>query len=199
MKHSLEDFKIYSCCITKSIQIEIETERLIIRNYRNQDIPDSVMVYGDSEITGYFDSGKPKSKSEVLDLINNKGISYFLKGQPWGIYSIISKESKQFLGHLDLFPCDFDYESIEIGYILSKNAQGKGFGSEAAKAFIENFLKKSKSFNFFSELALYRYIIATVHPENLPSKKVLEKLGMQKKDSLNRFNNPRDLYSLSFT
>ena len=198
MTDSFEGIKIFSCCLTKSIQIEIETQRLIIRNYRMQDLPESFKVYGDPDVTKYFDSGSPKSEAEVLELIQGKAVNYFLKGKPWGLYSIISKETKSFLGHLDLFPCDFDNESLEIGYILSKTAQGQGFGSEAARGFVENFLQKFRNSNLFSEMGLYRTVIATVHPENISSKKILEKLGMQKKQTLNRFNSYRDVYSLSF-
>ena len=49
--------------------IEIETEELYIRSYRNNDFEDCVALYGDEKLSKYFDHGQPRSRLEVEDLI----------------------------------------------------------------------------------------------------------------------------------
>src|SRR5712692_1765909 len=58
---------------------------------------------------------------------------------------------------------------VEVGYRLAKRFWGMGLASEAAQA----------SLRFgFQELALDR-IVAVVHPENVASQRVLEKIGLK--------------------
>ena len=62
-----------------------------------------------------------------------------------------------------------DTDEIEIGYILAKPYWNQGFSTEAALAGLRY---------AFEELELEE-IVAIVHPENLASQRVTEKLGMR--------------------
>ena len=58
---------------------------------------------------------------------------------------------------------------IELAYRLAKPYWGRGFATEAARAWLDH---------GFGELGLDR-IIAVAHPENAASQRVLEKVGMR--------------------
>ena len=78
-------------------------------------------------------------------------------------------------------------DEIEVGYALFKEFWGKGFATEASKAFLEY---------GFNQLNLEK-IVAVANPKTKASRRVMEKLGM-KYDYLGEFYG-RDLvhYSIS--
>jgi ribosomal-protein-alanine N-acetyltransferase len=177
-----------------SIQVEVETPRLLIRSYQDQDFENCVSLYGNSELTKYFDHGKPRSEEEVNVLVREKGNKFFKKRQPFGLFSIFLKNSMTFIGQIDLLPSDKP-GVVEIGFILLPKYQSKGFCSEAVKAFLSDYINELISKGYTCKGTVIREVLATVHPENLPSKKVMEKMGMQFKRFHNRFGSPRLWYS----
>ncbi|HEY5235465.1 MAG TPA: GNAT family N-acetyltransferase, partial [Rhabdochlamydiaceae bacterium] len=177
-----------------SIQVEIETPRLLIRSYNDQDFEDCVSLYGSSKTTKYFDHGKPRSEEEVKELVREKGNKFFKKGQPFGLFSIFLKNSMTFIGQIDLLPSDKP-GVVEIGFILLPKYQNKGFCSEGVKALLSDYLNELNAKGYTCKGAVIREVMATVHPENLPSKKLMEKMGMNFKRLHNRFGSPRLWYS----
>jgi [ribosomal protein S5]-alanine N-acetyltransferase len=177
-----------------SIQVEIETPRLLIRSYNDRDFENCVSLYGNSKITKYFDHGKARSEKEVEELVKEKGGKFFKKRQPFGLFSIFLKNSMTFIGQIDLLPTDKP-GVVEIGFILLPKYQNKGFGSEGVKAFLSDYINELNAKGYVCKGAVIREVMATVHPENLPSKKLMEKMGMQLKRVHDRFGSPRLWYS----
>ena len=62
------------------------------------------------------------------------------------------------------------FRAVEIGWMVHKAYRGKGYASEAARALI--------TYGFLT-LGLHR-IIATCDPRNMPSIRIMEKLGMRR-------------------
>lgn len=159
--------------------IQLETARLYITSYQDQDFEHSLRLYSDEKILQYFDHGKSRSSWEVFAMIEG------LKGKPFGLFSVFRKEDGEFLGHIDVAPTENDNE-VEIGFIFASSAQGKGYCSEAMRAFFVQFVGSWQ----------IQRVIATVHPENIASQKVLQKMGMQAHKQGMRFNQPRVWYAL---
>ena len=59
---------------------------------------------------------------------------------------------------------------LEIGYIIARKHQGRGFGTEAVQALIQYCT---------DELAVHR-IEALIHPENTASTRLVERLGFRR-------------------
>ncbi len=178
-----------------AMRIQIETDRLYISSYRDEDFQNSAALYGNPTATTYFDSGKPRSQKEVRDLVDDIGHKHFSKGEPFGLFSIFKREDRTFVGHIDLLPST-EEGILEVGYILSPDHQGKGYGTEAAKAIVFDFVKELNAKNSYCNYPRIRKIVATVHPENVPSENVLKKLGMTFEKFQNRFDRPRYWYGL---
>lgn len=176
---------------SKAVDVSIETDHLEIKSYKSCDIQNSIQLYSDPEITKYFDTGHPKPESEILSYVTNTGINAFNHGHPFGLFSIFEKGSEKFIGHIDLVKYTDDEKVLEVGYILLKPFQGKGYGSEAAKAIIYEYIPYLQQSGYDIQK-----VIATVHPDNIPSQKVLQKLGFSFEKSEERFNNPRYWYCL---
>jgi ribosomal-protein-alanine N-acetyltransferase len=144
---------------------EIETARLRLRAFTALDLDELFMVFGDSEVMKYISAGKTRSREETMT-----GLLNTLKGwqrRGFGLWAVTIKESGRVIGYCGLIFLE-DTPEVEIAYGLAKAYWGKGYATEAALA----------SLRFgFEELKLER-IVAVVNPDNLPSQRVLEKLGM---------------------
>ena len=90
----------------------------------------------------------------------------------YGLWTVIEKETGQVIGRAGLeHTRDSDGEGamLELGYVIGKPWQGKGYGTEAAM---------SCAAYAFSEVEA-EYLAVRVHKDNLPSRKVAEHLERQ--------------------
>lgn len=193
----IEDSQPYTKSISFSfendrLEIGIETENLLIKSYNKNDFKLCLKLYSDPQITKYFDFGIPRTEPEIIEL-TKRGRSFFDKKLPFGLFSIFLKETGSFIGQADLFPTD-DIDTAEIGCILFKQFQSKGYGTEAVKAIIFDLVKKINRTNLLKNQI--RKIMGTVHPKNIASQNVIKKCGMEPYKTMNRFNNPRVWYNV---
>lgn len=104
-----------------------------------------------------------------------------------GKYSVWVSETDELLGMGGLTPWTWEGESLmDITYRLRSTAQGKGYGSELAEGLVKY---------GFEELMLDQ-ITATITPDNIPSKKIAEKLGFKFDRKIELKGVPTDLYRL---
>jgi ribosomal-protein-alanine N-acetyltransferase len=67
-----------------------------------------------------------------------------------------------------------ELDETEVGFLLDKSFWGRGYATEAARA----------SLKFGFEHFNLDHIIALVHPENIASRRVIEKCGLSYVDTL---------------
>jgi RimJ/RimL family protein N-acetyltransferase len=143
----------------------IETARLSLRPFTHGDLDDLLLVFGDPEVMRYISGGKPRSREDT-----ETGLLRTIEGwkkRGFGFWAVTRKGREKLIGYCGLVPLD-DTPEIGVAYGFAKSEWGQGFASEASRA----------SLRFgFEELKLER-IVAVVHPENISSKRVLEKLCM---------------------
>jgi RimJ/RimL family protein N-acetyltransferase len=176
----------------RRLGVQIDTERLRIRSYRDADFESCAELYGDKAITKYFDYGGPRSQKEV-ELIVREKTEGFLVGEPFGLFSIFRKEDEAFIGQLDFIP--HEPGIIEIGFILHRGYQGQGFGTEAVLAFLGDYVDELGRIGFRENKSFVRKIIASVHPSNYESIRLLQRVGMTLDKFEERFGAPRLWYS----
>lgn len=148
----------------------IETERLILRPFKQSDLDDFyeyASVEGVGEMAGWKHHENKKFSQEILDLFINED----------NTFAIVLKENNKVIGSLgvDEYGMEqalsefFDYEGREIGYVLSKDYWGKGLMPEAVKAVID-YLFNIQNLDFLT-CGYYEF--------NNQSKKVQEKCGFK--------------------
>lgn len=87
-----------------------------------------------------------------------------------GKYAVLCNDTGELIGMGGLTPWTWEDEPlVDITYRLKESAWGKGYGWELAKGLRDY---------GFQTLNLPQ-ITATITPDNLPSKKIAEKLGLQ--------------------
>ena len=151
--------------------INISTENLIIKPYCMDDIDDLYKVYSDEKVMKYIPEGV-MSYNWVKDLIKWMVEYCYEKNTPENIIkfgvSIMDKKSNRAIGWCGLGSVDCNPEDVEIFYGLSSEYWGIGLATEAANAML----------NYgFNTIGIKR-IVALVKPDNIASKKVIEKIGM---------------------
>ncbi len=143
--------------------IVMETERLIIRNFRVDDWKDLLEYLSQQEVLKY----EPEDASDEEDCRNKA--SERSKGN--NFFAVCLKESGKMIGHLyfqQVEPAEF--LTWELGYIFNPSYSGQGYATEAAGRILRY---------GFEELGAHR-IIARCNPENAPSWRLLERLSMRR-------------------
>lgn len=144
----------------------IETERLILREYRLDDFNDLAMVIGDKETMKYYD--KPYDEQGINRWLNWNIESYKKNG--FGLWAIELKSTGTFIGDCGITFQNIDNEILpEVGYHLNKNYHRMGYAKEAGKAVIKWAFENT---NFTK---LYSYMTA----DNTPSYKTALSIGMK--------------------
>lgn len=145
----------------------IETNRLLIRPFRIEDIEPCYLMNLDEEVSKYTGDGGVVSKEEIERRIVENVIGDYEK-HGFGRLAVELKEERKFIGFTGLKYLE-DLEEVDLGYRFMKRYWGKGIATESAKACVHL---------GFETLALNR-MIAMVLPENAGSIRVLEKLDFE--------------------
>jgi len=148
----------------------LETPRLILREFREQDASDLLALNADPEVMRYTGDEPFASEQQALSFI--RGYDQYRR-YGLGRWAVLEKSTKTFLGWCGL---KFLPETGEtnVGFRLGKAHWNKGFATEAALACLK--------FGF-EEKGLQR-IVGRAARANLPSVRVLEKLGMSYSSTL---------------
>ncbi len=148
-----------------SMNIIIETRRLILREFTLDDAELMYQLNRDPEVTRY--TGDP-----IRDIEHGKEVleqtiipQYILYNH--GRWAVHTKGNNEFIGWCGLKARPERLE-IDLGYRFVKDLWGKGYASEAAFACLKY---------GFEKLGLER-IVGRAMPGNLASLRVLEKCGM---------------------
>jgi [ribosomal protein S5]-alanine N-acetyltransferase len=151
----------------------LETERLILREFREEDWRDVQEYRSDAVVVKYLPF-EPATEKETKTLIAK--ILAFQKAQPRTVYNfaMINKQDDKVIGSCSLeLSTDGDKQG-EIGYVLNRNSWNQGLMTECVRKVI--------SFGF-GQLGMHR-IFGGCDPANIASYRVMEKLGMQKEGHL---------------
>jgi RimJ/RimL family protein N-acetyltransferase len=112
--------------------------------------------------------GRVFSKAEFKKSLKEDFI--ISKNDKVGFWCLTSSHEDKVIGISGILKSNYlNKESYEFGFILNENNWGKGLATEIGEFWLE-YAKREMN---LTEL------IATVSPENIASRKVLEKLGME--------------------
>jgi [ribosomal protein S5]-alanine N-acetyltransferase len=147
----------------------IETPRLILRKFREDDLDELCLLYADNDIRRFFPDG-------VLSRAQTKEeLDWYLDGG-WpehpelGLWATIYRPTGRFIGRCGLIPWTIvSQQETEVAYLLAQEVWGQGLGTEAAGALVHH---------AFTHLQLVR-LIALIDRENTASIRTAEKVGFK--------------------
>lgn len=144
-------------------EVTLETERLIMRMWREADFEAYAELCADPEVMRYL-GGKVFDRTEAWRNMASMIGHWYLRG--YGFWAIEEKESGRFAGRIGCINPE-GWPGFEIGWTLKREFWGKGFASEAGRRALEY------GFNQLDK----PHIISLIHPENRASIRVAERLG----------------------
>ena len=148
--------------------LPLETERLVVRPYREADATALHEVFGSPEVMKWTPSPPSKNVAETVERLA-RTMAFTARQPPGlGLWALELKESAEFLGQVGLFPVEGKGPEVEVAYELAPRVWGHGYATEAARALIEY---------GFEELQLRR-IVALILPANARSRNVASKCAM---------------------
>lgn len=148
--------------------VYIETERLVLRSWRPEDLPVFIAMNKDERVMRYFPA--TLSDDETVAFYNRIQDEFSKKG--WGLYAVERKSVGDFIGYVGLHEIGFDADfapGVEIGWRLAADYHNQGYATEAAMAVFK--LAKDAGIG-----RLYSFTAKL----NGPSERVMQKIGMQK-------------------
>lgn len=145
----------------------LETERLILREWRISDVSEVYVLRSDPTVLKYLDRPPAKSLEDALNHINMilDGVT---KGQ-WINWMITLKSEDKCIGDIGFWNYHDTLPQAEIGYQLHPDFHGKGIMSEAMK-YIMKF--------GFKTMGLTK-VTAHVHNENKKSSELLKRFNFR--------------------
>ncbi len=145
--------------------VKIETERLILRPFREEDLDDEFSIVGDSETMSFYP--RAFSKEEVAEIIAENIRTFETSG--YGLFAVVDKHSCEYVGDCGITIQVIDgEEEFEVGYRIRKEYWGQGLAPEAARAMVEYGFKKLRLKRLCSYMA----------KEHHQSRRTAEKAGM---------------------
>lgn len=141
----------------------IETERLVLRRYRAEDLNDLFEYLSDDEVVKY----EPYKAMTLEETKEN--LKWRIETDEMIAVELI--ENHKMIGNIYLGKRDFD--SFEIGFVFNRAYWGKGYAKESCKSIIQ----------FAFQNGVHR-IFAECDPCNENSWKLLEAIGLQREAHL---------------
>jgi len=151
--------------------IIIETERLILRQFKEDDAEALSAVSNHEYVLKWMPDWKG-TVEETRGLIKWFQSHYAKANKDAArvVLAVTLKESGELIGVVGIGNKEEVDNEIEIAFFVSEEHNNKGYISEAARAMTEW---------AFSNLH-FDYLMAIVEPDNVPSQRVLEKCGFAK-------------------
>ncbi len=144
----------------------LETPRLVLRELGEVDLDFVAAMLGHAEVMHFWP--RPLTREESLGWIRRQHERYARDGH--GYWLALEKSTGQPVGQMGVMASAVDgVTESNLGYILHRPFWGRGFATEAG-AYCRDYV--------FRSLDRPR-VVATIRPENLPSRKVALRLGLR--------------------
>jgi RimJ/RimL family protein N-acetyltransferase len=158
---------------------ELRTERLVLRQWREEDLEPFATLNADPETMRYFVAPPTRAESDALAERSRRQID----DEGWGLWAVEVAGGPSFIGFVGLARPSFEAHftpAVEVGWRLAREHWGHGYATEAGRAALAH---------GFEELGL-REIVSFTSLLNEPSWRVMERLGMAR-DPADDFEHPR--------
>lgn len=164
--------------------VTLETERLLLRMFREEDFDDYAAIFGDPEVSRYLGDGEPLSRFAAWRSLAAIVGHWQLRG--YGMWAVEERQSGVLVGRIGFFYPE-GWPGFEIGWVLKPAYWGLGYATEGAKA----------ALNYgFSELGK-EHIISLIYPDNIRSIQVAKRLKEQLEGKTTLFDREVLIYGIN--
>lgn len=140
----------------------VETERLVLRGWRDDDLLDYAGMVGDRRVMEWFPS--TLDRVEAWQSMAMLAGHWVLRG--FGMWAVEERGTARVVGRVGLHE-PYGWPGLEVGWMLARDAWGQGYATEAGRA----------ALGFAWRRLGADHVISLIRPENLRSVAVAERLG----------------------
>ena len=167
-------------------EARLQTDRLLLRMWREEDFEPYARICADSDVMRYLVGGKTLSRLEAWRHMAFLIGHWHLRG--YGHWAVEEKATGNFVGRIGFLNPD-GWPGFEIGWTLSREYWGKGYATEGARRALQY---------AFTELDK-DHVISLIHPENQASIRVAERLGEKPEGTSEILGMPVVIYGVDRT
>lgn len=174
-------------------RVHIETRRLVLRELEEQDTAAMLAYSNDPEIERFV-RRQPRTVASVWMTIHNARLQMWNEDRTHFMLGMQDAQSGRLIGDCILAPvydseASLKPESAAIGFQVAQDLWGRGYATEAAVALLRF---------AFEELGM-QSVVGGCHPDNIASRRVMEKSGMVFQGTQENFpGSPDGIESLVF-
>lgn len=157
----------------------IETERLVLRPWRDADRAPFAALNADPQVMEHFPGTMPRAQSDAF--VDRHAV--LIEDRGWGLWAVEVKDGPAFIGFTGLAEPVLDTDfvpCVEVGWRLAADHWGNGYAPEAATAALAY---------GFDELDLAE-IVSFTWVGNRNSRRVMEKIGLDQRFEFDHPNLP---------
>ncbi|MEM9785289.1 MAG: GNAT family N-acetyltransferase [Pseudomonadota bacterium] len=164
----------------------IRTSRLRLEPYQARHAKALNAINNEPDVMRFLSDGEAETLQETRNLIKRVTRRWEQLGYSW--WAIIDVDTDQIIGAACLqHVAGQPGAELEIGWRLTAGATGKGYATEAGLA----------AANYAFDVVGADHVIATAHPDNLPSHRVMERIGMMFRGIERHYDMPSTTYVLT--
>lgn len=153
-----------------AIALPLESPRLVLRNFRPEDVDAFVAYRRDPEVARY-QSWETYTVEEAQALVARQRGREPHDGGDWFQIALALREPDALIGDCGL---KLEPRQATIGITLARPFQGQGFGREALSCLFDHLFDRTE----------VRRVVADTDPDNVSAWSLLERLGMRREGHL---------------
>jgi RimJ/RimL family protein N-acetyltransferase len=145
---------------------ELYTERLVLRDWRPDDLKRWAEINADPEVREFL--GGLWTEAQAAESMDRYRDGFTANG--FGFWALAERATDRLVGMagLDVVDPETPFSGVEIGWRLARDAWGRGYATEAARAVLDE---------AFGPLGVEE-VFALTETENIKSQAVMRRLGM---------------------
>jgi RimJ/RimL family protein N-acetyltransferase len=144
---------------------EIQTERLVMRGFGDDDLDEWAAICADPEVTRWVGDDDGLSREDAWRRMAYLIGHWELRG--FGNWALVERATEKLVGRAGLYLPEV-WPGLEVGWLVGREHWGRGYAPEAGRASME----------WAREELGAGHIISLIEDENQRSARVAEKLGM---------------------
>lgn len=142
----------------------IETERLVLRAWRDEDLAAYARMCGDPEVMRYIGDGSALSREDAWRSMAMFTGHWALRG--FGTWAVEVRDTGAMVGRVGLHR-PAGWPGLEVGWALDRSVWGRGYATEGGRAALDH---------AWNQLGADR-VISLIAPDNARSIAVAHRLG----------------------
>ncbi len=150
----------------KTLAPRLETERLVLRMFVEDDFDDYARICADEEVVRHLGDGKPLRGPDAWRQMAFIIGHWHLRG--YGLWAVEEKSSGRLAGRIGFFN-PMGWPGFELGWMLGREFWGRGYATEGAR----------RALAYAFEEMGRTHVISLIRPDNRASIRVAERLGEQ--------------------